>query len=104
MRKNLDTTRRRLPDHADRDAGRDRPLRDHGGPRGPRGNPHRLAARAQRVVPEDRGRADGRLDTEPGRHGRALHRSRRSEHAGVLRQEEGLVAVPSRFILGTAGS
>ena len=57
---------------------------------------HRLPARAERVVPEDRGRAHGRLDPEPHRHRRAVRRPRRAQHEGVLRQEEGgALAVPA---------
>lgn len=55
---------------------------------GRRADRHRLAARAERVVPAHRGRADGGLDPQPHRNRCPLHRSRGAEHARVLRQEE----------------
>ena len=79
---------RRLHDDADIDAELGRPVRDHGGARGPPRDRHRLAARAERVVPAHRGRADGGLDPQPHRNRCPLHRSRGAEHARVLRQEE----------------
>lgn len=96
--------RRRLHDDLGHDVERCRPVQDHRGARGLGGNAHRLAAKAQRVVPEDRERADGRLDTERGRDRGPIHRPGRPEHAGVLRQEEGCVVLPDHPTGGTTGS
>ena len=50
---------------------------------------HRVPARAERVVPAHRGGADGRLDPQPHRHRRAIHRPGRAEHARPPCKEEG---------------
>ena len=58
---------RRLPRDTDRDRQLRRPLRDPGGQGGRARDDDRLAAGAERVAPEDRGRAHGRLDPRPRR-------------------------------------
>lgn len=55
---------------------------------GSEGHTHRLAARAQRVVPAHRGGADGGLHPQPHRDRRALRRPRGTQHAEVPRREE----------------
>lgn len=62
---------------------------------------HRLPARARRVMPQDRGRADGRLHPQQDGDRNAPHRPRRAEHARVLREAEEAASVPGEPTRGT---
>lgn len=82
------TDYQRIHNYPNSDLERCRPLRDDGGVRGPEHDGHCLPVEAQRVIPDDRGRAHGRLNSEQHNHRREVFRPRWAQYEDVQRREE----------------